>query len=46
MSIEAIQSKLVLKNIDKNYNILSNQALDFIYQLESKFGKRRKKLLE
>ena len=45
MSIEAIQSKLVLKNVDKNYNILSDQALDFIYQLESKFGKRRKKLL-
>ena len=49
MSIDTVQSNLFLCSdlkISRISEILSNEALEFIYTLESKFGKRRKELLD
>ena len=49
MSLDTIQSNLVIKSnyqINRESEILTEQALDFVYALESKFGSRRKELLK
>jgi len=49
MSLDTMQSNLVVKSnsqINRKSEILTEEALDFVYRLEFKFGKKRKELLD